>query len=187
MIVLICIAVFVILLVIGVSSFNKIKMLQQDVKSSYAQIDVQLKRRNDLIPNLLNTVKGYMKHERETLESVIAARNGVADAQSGGNLEEISRASAELSKGVNKIMALAESYPELKADKLFKSLQDELVSTENKISYVRQQYNATVDAHNTCITTLPHLFFAGLAKAEEAKYLEIPESEKVAPVINFDI
>ncbi len=175
--------------------FNKLVTYRNRYKNAFAQIEVQLKRRYDLIPNLVETAKGYMKHERETLEAVISARNQAVGglqkaAQDPGNAEAIrGLAGAEglLTGAMGRLFALAESYPDLKANQNMMQLSEELTSTENKVAFARQAFNDGVTTYNTSRQTFPAVMFAGLfGHAQDAALLEF-ESERIqeAPKISF--
>ena len=185
------IALWVILGILGVLLFlfiivyNGLVRLRNRVKNAWAQIDVQLKRRYDLIPNLIETVRGYMKHERETLESVTKARN-LAQQISGGSVGARSKAETELSSALARLLAVAENYPDLKASQNFLALQEELTSTENKISFSRQFYNDSVLRLNNQTQMFPSNIVAGMTgfRAEEFFEVTIAE-EREAPKVSF--
>lgn len=139
--------------------YNSLIRLRNQVKNSWAQIDVQLKRRNDLIPNLIESVKGYMKHEKTVLENITKARSSLLTAQT---VEEKSKASNTLTQTLKSLFAVSENYPQLKANENFLQLQEELTGTENKITYARQHYNDMVMEFNTKIETFPNNTFAGM-------------------------
>jgi len=149
--------------------------LRNRVKDSWAQIDVQLKRRFDLIPNLVNTVKGYASHEKETLDAVIQARNQFT--QAGTPTEEV-ESNNQLTSALNRLFALSESYPDLKANENFKELQLELSKTEDKISFARQFYNDTVMMYNNKVEMFPSNIIAGLFRFEKEVFFEIEVSQK---------
>lgn len=173
----------ILLLVIGAAVvaaiflYNRLVFWRQQVKNAWSQIDVQLKRRYDLIPNLVETVKGYAKHEKETLEKVMQARNMAAQAHSP---KEASQAENMLSGTLKTLFAVTESYPDLKANQNFLRLQEELASTENKLSFARQFYNDTTATYNTKIQAFPANMLAGMFgfKAEEFFVVENPEERK---------
>jgi len=174
-----------------VSIYNRLVALRNRFKNAFAQIDVQLKRRYDLIPNLVETAKGYIKHERETLEAVIAARNGAqtanrraaADPADGEAMQQMIAAEAGLSGALGRLFALSESYPDLKANQTMMQLSEELTSTENKISFARQAYNDAVMGYNTAIESFPDNFVAGFGGFREATLLQATESpEERKPV-----
>ncbi len=167
-----------ILLVLGVyvaTTYNGLVALRNKVKTGWAQIDVQLKRRYDLIPNLVETVKGYAKHEQETFEKVIQARNSAMGAQS---VEEIAQKEGELRQTLRSLFALSESYPDLKANQNFIKLQEELTGTENKISYARQFYNDTVRIYNTRIQSFPANIIAGIFAFAAKPFFEIADAQE---------
>ena len=187
------IALVIVFMVIGI--YNRLVTLKNRFENGFSQIEVQLQRRYDLIPSLVETVKGYMKHERETLEAVIQARNQAvsglqAAAGDPGNAVAISQlAGAEgmLGGALGKLFALSESYPDLKANQNMASLQEELTSTENKVSFARQAFNDSVTAYNTYKQTFPPVFVAGMfGHGNDASLLEF-ESEQIkdAPKISF--
>ena len=186
--VLIAIAVFF----IGV--YNKLVNLRNGVKNGFAQIDVQLTRRHDLIPNLVEVAKGYMKHERETLEAVITARNtAVADLKNASanpsdasSIQELAGAEAALSGTLGRLFALAEAYPDLKANQNMLALQEELSSTENKIAFSRQAFNDTVMSFNNARENFPNNLVANFFNFKPAELLEIEAPEKRAvPDVSF--
>jgi LemA protein len=174
-----------------ISLYNGLVASRNRFKNAFAQIDVQLKRRYDLIPNLVETAKGYLKHERGTLEAVIAARAGAqsanqraaADPADADAMKQMISAEAGLSGALGKFFALSESYPELKANQTMMQLSEELTSTENKISFSRQAYNDAVMGYNTAIESFPDNFVAGFGGFKEATLLEATESpEEKKPV-----
>ncbi len=164
-------------------AYNGLVAWRNKVKNAWAQIDVQLKRRHDLIPNLVETVKGYAKHEQETLEKVIQARNSAMQAQSP---KEIGEAENILSGTLKSLFALSESYPDLKANQSFLQLQEELTATENKISFSRQFYNDTVMKFNTMIQVFPKNIIANLFKFTEKEFFEVElEAERQPVAVKF--
>lgn len=164
------IGILVLILIAGWSMYNTLVKLRLQVKNAFSQIDVQLKRRYDLIPNLVETVKGYMKFEQETLEKVIQARNVALGAKS---VKDKAAAEGQVTQALGGFFALAESYPDLKASTNMLSLQEELKSTENKISFARQYYNDIVTAYNTRIETFPSAIFANAGGFKPADVFEI--------------
>jgi LemA protein len=188
-------AIVVALVVWGISIYNGLVQLRNRFKNAFAQIDVQLKRRYDLIPNLVETVKGYIKHERETLEAVIKARNqavGAAQAASAAPgspaaMQALAQAEGALTGVLGRMFALAEAYPDLKANQNMLSLQEELTSTENKVSFARQGYNDAVMAYNTKRESFPDTIFAGMFGFGPAELLQATESaeERKAPQVRF--
>jgi LemA protein len=179
---------FIVLLIIvglaiyGVMSFNRLVALRNRVDSAWAQIDVQLKRRHDLIPNLVETVKGYAAHERETLERVVQARN-IAVAAQGPQAQ--AQAEDALSGTLKTLFAVTEAYPDLKANQNFLQLQEELTSTEDRIAYARQFFNDSVQKLNTTIETFPSMFFAGPAKATRREYFQTDEADRSNVQVQF--
>ncbi len=183
---------FVLMWVVG--AYNRLVALRNRFKNAYAQIDVQLKRRYDLIPNLVETAKGYIKHERGTLEAVIAARNAasaanVRAAQSPGDatvMKDLSGAETALTSTLGRLFAVAEAYPDLKANTTMMALMEELTSTENKVAFARQAYNDAVMTYNTQRETFPTNMIAGTFNFSPAELfvVEKPE-EKEAPKVTF--
>jgi len=170
------ILLFVILL------YNSLIRLKNQVKNSWAQIDVQLKRRNDLIPNLVETVKGYMKHEKTVLENITKARSAIMDAK---GVEDTAKASNMLSSTLKSLFAVSENYPDLKANQNFMQLQEEITGTENKISYARQHYNDIVMLFNTKIQTFPNNVFANMLSFSQEKQFEATEAERKNVEVKF--
>jgi LemA protein len=174
------------LLMYFVGIYNRLIGLKNRYQNAYAQIDVQLKRRYDLIPNLVETAKGYMKHERETLEAVIKARNaavtaGQQAAANPGNpqaMQNLSSAEAALTGVMTRFMALAEAYPDLKANQNMLALQEELTSTENKIAFARQAYNDAVMTYNTAREVFPNVIVANFANFPPAELFEVSAPEQ---------
>ena len=166
----------------AISVYNKLIALRNRVKDQWAQIDVQLKRRFDLIPNLVETVKGYTKHESETLEAVIKARNTYVSATLP---EDQMKADGELTKAISKLFALTESYPELKANTNFQALQQELTETESKIASARQFYNDTVMVYNNKVDMVPSNIIASLFKFEKETFFEANETERQNVQVKF--
>ncbi|MBL9089705.1 MAG: LemA family protein [Planctomycetaceae bacterium] len=186
--------VAVLFLLYFISAYNGLVTLRNRYKNAFAQIDVQLKRRYDLIPNLVETAKGYMKHERETLEAVIAARNqavtaGQRAAANPGDpsaMQALSGADAQLTGTLSRLFALAESYPDLKANQNMLQIQEELTSTENKVAFSRQAYNDAVMQYNTARESFPTVIIAGMAGFTEARLFEIEvATQREAPKVSF--
>jgi len=177
--------IVVVLIIIFVAIFNGLVRLRNQVKNAWAQIDVQLKRRHDLIPNLIETVKGYMKHERETLESVTKARNLALKAVSAGAGER-GKVEGELSSALARLLAVVERYPNLKANQNFLALQEELTSTENKIGFSRQYYNDSVLNYNNQTQMFPSNVIAGMTGFRAGEFFEIKlAEEKEVPKVSF--
>ncbi len=162
-----------------ISIYNKIKVLSNRIEEAWAQIDVQLQKRFDLVPNLVETVKGYATHEREIFEGIAAARAGMIT----GGREERMQASNALTGALGRLFAIAEAYPDLKAADNFKLFQEQLEGIENKIAYARQFYNSSVLQFNNMITTIPGVWFAGGRGKHE--FLEAPETAREAPKVEF--
>jgi len=175
--------IVVILLFIFIGMYNGLVGLRNQVKNAWAQIDVQLKRRYDLIPNLVETVKGYAAHEKQTLENVTSARN-LAQSLAGGSASVAERAKAEgeLSGALSRLLAVVENYPNLKANQNFLALQEELTSTENKISFSRQFYNDSVLKLNNKIQMFPSNIIAGMTGFKEGDFFETKTAEEREPV-----
>lgn len=180
LIIIIAVLVLIVLAIIGL--YNSVIGLRNQVKNSWAQIDVQLKRRNDLIPNLVETVKGYMTHEKGVFESVTKARTSFMNA---GTMEEKAKASNMLSSTLKSLFAVAENYPTLKANENFMQLQEELSGTESKIAYARQHYNDMVMVFNTKIQVFPNNVFAGMFKFGQESPFEATAEEKKAVKVQF--
>lgn len=180
---IIIIGVVVLLAFIVIGMYNSLVQLRNKVKNQWSQIDVVLKNRADLIPNLVETVKGYAGHEKETLDAVISARNKYVTASSS---EDQMAASGEITGALNKLFALTESYPELKANTNFLDLQSKLTEIEDKIRYARQFYNDAVNKYNNKVEMFPSNIIAGMFHFEAAKLFEIAEADKEAPKVSFN-
>ena len=188
-------AVIVVLAVWAISIYNRLVSQRNRFKNAYSQIDVQLKRRYDLIPNLVETAKAYIKHERDTLEAVTRARNtAVAAAQAAGAnpgnpaaMQGLGQAEGALTGVLGRLMAVVESYPDLKANQNMLALQEELSSTENKVAFARQAYNDSVMEYNTRRESFPDSIFAGMFGFSPAELLQATESaeERKAPKVSF--
>ena len=188
-------AVIVVLAFWAVSIYNRLVQLRNRFKNAFAQIDVQLKRRYDLIPNLVETAKGYIKHERETLEAVIKARNQAVTAANAaganpGNpaaMQGLSQAEGALTGMLGRLFALSEAYPDLKANQNMLAIQEELTSTENKVAFARQAFNDSVMEYNTKRESFPDTIFAGMFGFSAAELLQATESaeERKAPQVKF--
>ena len=179
----IIVGVVLVFVFIFFSMYNALVRLRNEMKNAWAQIDVQLKRRHDLIPNLVETVKGYASHEKETLENVIAARSSAVNAS---GVAEQTKAEGELSGALSRMMLIVEQYPDLKANQNFLSLQEELTSTENRIGFSRQHYNDSVMTYNTKRESFPSNVIAGMFSFKEGAFFEIEdESERQVPKVSF--
>jgi len=166
----------------GVGEYNKVVAMDEQVKSQWAQVDNQLKRRYDLIPNLVETVKGYAKHEKELFENIANAKTKYFQANT---VKDKIQASQQLEGVLSRLLLLQETFPQLKANENFLKLQDSLEGTENRIAVERMRYNDTVKALNTYRRTVFGKFFASLAGVNEAQYYETPQAEKEAPKVKF--
>ncbi len=181
LLIILAIVVIAVLFVVGV--YNSLIRLRNQVRNAWSQIDVQLKRRHDLIPNLVETAKGYMKHERETLDSVTQARSKAVTA---GTVGEKASAEGALSGAIGRFMLVVENYPDLKANQNFLSLQEELTSTENKIGFARQNYNDQVLFYNNKIQMFPSNVIAGMFNFKAEEFFELEdEAEKAVPKVSF--
>ncbi len=176
--------VIALVIILGIVQFNNLRKLSNNANEGYAQIEVQLSRRSDLIPNLVETVKGYAAHEKSTLEAVTNARAAVQQARTIG---ETASADAALTGALFGIMGVAENYPDLKASANFLQLQEELSTTENKIAFARQYYNESVRALNEAIVTLPSMLFVGIAGVSKREFYEVPnEAARAVPDVGFN-
>ncbi len=180
LIIAIALIVIIVFMVIGI--YNRLVSLREMIKNAWSQIDVQLKRRHDLIPNLVETVKGYSNFERGTLEAVIQARNM---AMSANTIEEKQQAENMLSGTLKSLFALSEAYPDLKANASYMQLQEELTATESKIAFARQYYNDTVNVFNASIKSFPAVMFAMGWGFKEEKYFEVAETDREVPQVKF--
>jgi LemA protein len=192
LIVVLAIGLLAVVSVVGI--YNRLIRLRNRFRNAFAQIDVQLERRHDLIPNLVETAKAYMKHERETLEGVIAARNQAAaatdrasrDPTDPGAIRDLSGAESALSGALGRLFALAESYPDLKANQNMMQLSEELTSTENKVAFARQAYNDAVLRYNTAREVFPSNLIAQTFAFQEAALFEIEDTaQREAPRVSF--
>jgi LemA protein len=165
-----------------VSIYNRIITLENRFENAWSQIDVQLKRRSDLVPNLVETVKGYASHEKEVFEAVARSRQAMMNAKSP---DEGAEAANMMSQALGKLFAISEAYPELKANENFKLLQEELSAVENKIAYARQFYNDAVLQFNNAIETVPGVLLAGPMGKKEHVFLEIPDQDRETPQVSF--
>ena len=179
---IIVIVIVILFLLIYWGFYNRIIRMENRIDNSWAQIDVQLKRRADLIPNLMETVKGYMKHEKEVLENVTKARSALMSAKSP---QENIDADNMLTGALKSLFAVAENYPDLKANQNFLQLQDELTHTEDKIAYSRQHFNDVTLAYNNIIETFPGLWFAKRMNRKTRDMLKIPEADRELPKVKF--
>jgi LemA protein len=190
---LVMVAIAVVLVIWFVSMYNGLVVLRNQFKNAFAQIDVQMKRRYDLVPNLVECVKGYMTHERETLDAVIKARNvayeagkrAAVDPSNPQAIKDLNQAESQLGAGLGRLLAISEAYPELKANTNMMALQEELTSTENKISFARQSFNDSVTSYNNQRGVFPSSIIAGMFGFAEAQLLEIEAAAREAPKVSF--
>lgn len=175
-------AIVVLVAMFAALIYNRLVRLRNKVEEAWAQIDVQLQRRHDLIPNLVNTVKGYAAHEKSTLEEVTAARTAAVAAQGA---EAAGKSEEALTAALGRLFALAENYPDLKADQNFRQLQEELSDTEDKVAFARQYYNDNVREWNTRIASVPDNLVAALMRAQKAEYFELEGGAGAAPQVSF--
>jgi len=191
---LIFLAAIAVVIFYAISIYNSLINLRNRVKNAFAQIDVQLTRRHDLIPNLVEAVKGYMKHERETLEAVINARNSAvssldaakADPSNAAAIQQLGESEGALGAALGRLFALSEAYPDLKANQNMIQFQEELTSTENKVAFSRQAFNDAVLAYNNKAENFPNNIIAGMFRFELASFLEIDSPEKrEVPEVDF--
>jgi LemA protein len=181
----IIVAIVVALVLFGVVAFNRLRTADIAAQEALGGIDVQLTRRADLIPNLVNAVKGYAAHERGVFEEVTAARAGVTEAARSGSVEQRAAAEARLERALVDVMAVAEAYPDLKASANFQHLQTELSDTEDKLSFARQYYNDAVRALNQLVRTIPWMFFTGVAGVKERTFYDAPAGQDAPPTVQF--
>jgi LemA protein len=180
---IIVLAVLALVLVYFIASYNRLIRLNVNVDEAFSQIEVQLKRRSDLIPNLVETVKGYAAHEKSALESVVNAR---AKATSATTVADVAAADGQLTQALRGLLAVSEAYPDLKASSNFLSLQEELSTTENKVSFSRQFYNDNVRSLNQSVKTFPGNLFAGVAKITSREFYEVEDpQDRKAPNVKF--
>jgi LemA protein len=181
--IIIALAVVALLVLFFIAQYNRLIRLNIAVDESFAQIEVQLKRRTDLIPNLVETVKGYAQHEQSTFDAVVTAR---AKATSASGVADVAAADGMLTQALRGLLAVAEAYPDLKASSNFLSLQEELSTTENKVAFARQFYNDNVRNLNTAVKTIPTNFFAGFAKVTEREFYEVEDPQaRSVPKVSF--
>ncbi|MCX6776321.1 MAG: LemA family protein [Candidatus Micrarchaeota archaeon] len=181
---LVCIAGVLVLALLAIAAYyyNRIVVLSNRIDNAWSQIDVQLKKRSDLVPNLVETVKGYMKHEKDAIKMVTQARENMMKA---GNVDEKMKAHGQFSAALKTIFAIAENYPQLRASENFKLLQEQLEGIESKIAYARQFYNDSVLSYNNIISTIPGVWFAGFMGKASRQYFEIEEKEREPVKVSF--
>ena len=181
---------FVILAVIAVAGFfigtyNKLQVMDEQVTANWAQVENQLKRRNDLIPNLVNTVKGYAKHESEVFKNIADARSKLSGAMNTNDVKAVQQSNNELNSALSRLLMVVENYPNLKADKAFIGLQDELAGTENRLAVARRDYNESVKTINALMRTFPTSLVAAMSGVKQREYFEVSETEKQTPKVEF--
>lgn len=181
----IVIVILIALVLFGVVGFNRLRASDMKAQEALGGIDVQLTRRADLIPNLVETVKGYAAHERGVFEEVTAARAQVQQAAAGGTVEQKAAAEEALDKAIVKVNAVAENYPDLKASANFLDLQAKLAETENQLAFARQYYNDAANTLNTAVVTVPWMFFAGMAGVSKRPFYQAPEGQSAPPTVSF--
>ena len=181
----IILAAIAVLALFTIYAFNKLRRVDIGAQEALGGIDVQLTRRADLIPNLVNTVKGYAAHEKGVFEEVTAARAGVAAATKGGSVVDKAKAEARLDQAIVNVLAVAEAYPELKASANFMQLQEQLADTENQLAFARQYYNDAVATLNKLVATVPGMFFAGMAGVRSREFYEAPAGQETPPTVSF--
>ena len=182
---LIIVVILVALALFGVVGFNKLRRADVGAQEALGGIDVQLTRRADLIPNLVETVKGYAAHEKSVLENVTAARARVQQAASGNDVKAKAEADAALQGALVNLNAVAENYPDLKANQNFLNLQNQLADTENQISFARQYYNDAVATLNKLVRTIPWMLFSGMAGVRQREFYDAPAGQEQAPTVQF--
>ena len=183
------IAIIAVLAILGtmvMGPYNRLVSLEQDVNKEESNIDTQLQRRLDLIPNLVETVKGYAKHESDVFKSVADARSKLAGATANGTAADKAEANAEMTSALGRLIAISENYPELKADAQFTGLRDELAGTENRIAVARRDYNDKVTEYNKVVKSFPMNLFAGIVGKHEKEYFKADIAAKDAPKVDFN-
>jgi LemA protein len=178
----ILIAILILAVLIFIVYFNRFAILERRIENSLSQIDVQLKKRADLVPNLVATVKGYAKHEKGIMEKVTDARKALIGAK---DIVGKMKAGNQLANAIGRIFAIAENYPQLKANENFLQLQQELAAIEDKVAYARQYYSDSILSYNTLCTTLPGAFFANLYSRKQKEFFKIPEAQRALPKVEF--
>lgn len=180
----------ILVLVVGtigsfIGTYNRLQMLDETVNSQWAQVENQLQRRSDLIPNLVNTVKGYASHEKSIFIGVADARAQLSGAMKKGDLKSINKANADFNSSLSRLLAIAENYPQLKADQNFIALQDEIAGTENRLAVARKDYNDSVKSINAIIRTFPTNIIAGVASVQSREYFQVEEGKTAVPDVKF--
>ena len=168
-----------------IGTYNSLQLMDENINSKWAQVDNQLKRRNDLIPNLVSTVKGYAAHEKAVFTEIADARSKLGGAMNKNDMKAIQQSNSDLSNALSRLLMVVERYPDLKADKQFINLQDELAGTENRLAVARKDYNESVKSLNARIRTFPTSIIAGLIGIKAREYFNTPEAEKKVPEVKF--
>lgn len=168
-----------------IGTYNRLQVMDENVTANWAQVENQLKRRNDLIPNLVNTVKGYAKHENEIFTNIANARAKLSGAMNSNDVKAVQQSTNELNSALSRLLVVVENYPNLKADKAFTGLQDELAGTENRLAVARRDYNESVKTINALIRTFPTSLVAAMSGVKSRDYFEITEQEKQTPKVEF--
>lgn len=186
---LIALGVILVLVVMTISGFigtyNRLQTLDETVNSQWAQVENQLQRRSDLIPNLVNTVKGYAAHEKSIFIGIADARAQLSGAVKKGDIKGINQANGQFNGALSRLLAIAENYPQLKADQNFMALQDELTGTENRLAVARKDYNESVKTINSIIRTFPTSIIAGMSGVKEREYFQVEEGKTAVPDVKF--
>lgn len=185
---IIALSVIVVILIIGgslIGAYNQLQRLDETVNSNWAQIENQLLRRNDLIPNLVNTVKGYASHEKSIFTDIAEARAKLSGAVQSKDVKGVNQANAQFNGALSRLLAIAENYPNLKANENFIALQDEIAGTENRLAVARKDYNDSVKIINATIRTFPMSIIAGMSGVKAREYFQVEESKKEAPQVKF--
>lgn len=177
----------VILIIFGsfIGAYNQLQQLDETVNSNWAQVENQLQRRSDLIPNLVNTVKGYASHEKSIFTDIAEARAKLSGAVQSKDVKSVNKANAEFNGALSRLLAIAENYPNLKANENFIALQDEISGTENRLAVARKDYNESVRTINSTIRTFPMSIIAGMSGVKAREYFQVEESKKEAPQVKF--
>ena len=183
--IIVVVVIVVALIAFGIIAFNSLRRLDVSAQEALGGIDVQLTRRADLVPNLVNTVKGYAAHEKSVFEEVTAARTGVAAAAASDNVDAKAEAQARLDRAIGNVMVVAENYPDLKASANFLQLQEQLADTENQLAFARQYYNDAVSTLNQKVVTIPWMFVAGPAGVSKREFYKAPEGQQAPPQMQF--
>lgn len=181
-------SILAVIVIIGssfIGSYNKLQQLDESVNSNWAQIENQLQRRNDLIPNLVNTVKGYASHEKTIFTDIAEARAKLSGAVQSKDVKGVNQANTQFNGALSRLLAIAENYPNLKANENFIALQDEIAGTENRLAVARKDYNDSVKVINATVRTFPMSIIAGMSGIKSREYFQVEETAKEAPKVKF--